>query len=135
MATIKINVFRDAGTWYGARWIDGKYDGCNSLDVSSERDALEAARCLSLACAGERIVVLVQSSNAAPRDLRYNAGTNPMRSCCSLLRRTLPAGWSVAASVRTEQTPSNRTRRSSREKEVYEFWPFVSAVCPPWNNR
>ena len=66
MATIKINVFRDAGTWYGARWIDGEYDGCDSLDVSSERDALEAARCLPLACAGERIVVLVQSSNAAP---------------------------------------------------------------------
>jgi len=24
---IKINMYKDSGTWFGARWIDGEYDG------------------------------------------------------------------------------------------------------------
>lgn len=59
MTTIKINVFRDGSVWFGARWIDGEYDGCDSLEISddaSERDAIEAAANMPLRIDGDRTV-------------------------------------------------------------------------------
>lgn len=47
----QINVYRDGGTWYGARWWDGEYDGCDELgipDSSSEADAFHVARTMVL---------------------------------------------------------------------------------------
>src|SRR5882757_5643332 len=40
---IKINMYKDSGTWFGARWIDGEYDGCDELgcdDSCSDADAI-----------------------------------------------------------------------------------------------
>lgn len=62
MARIQINVYRDGSEWFGARWIDGAYDGCDALPVApdaSEDEALNAARELPLIVAGERDVVRV----------------------------------------------------------------------------
>lgn len=59
MTTIKINVYRDGGEWFGARWIDGEYDGCDSLDIAegaTEAEAIEAARNMPLNVKGERTV-------------------------------------------------------------------------------
>lgn len=56
---IEINVYRADGEWYGARWIDGEYDGCDRLDVEGgapESAALEAARIMPLLAHGDRIV-------------------------------------------------------------------------------
>ncbi len=39
---IKINIYRDNGSWFGARWIGGEYDGCDALDVGAEADEGEA---------------------------------------------------------------------------------------------
>lgn len=66
--TIKINVYRDGSTWFGARWIDGDYDGCDELDVAddaSEEDAFEAARHLPLSVDGERTVARVADIDSA----------------------------------------------------------------------
>ncbi|HET9045068.1 MAG TPA: hypothetical protein VFN70_18060 [Burkholderiales bacterium] len=54
MKTIKINVYRSGGEWFGARWIGGEYDGCDALDASTEEEALEEARTMPLATQGER---------------------------------------------------------------------------------
>lgn len=62
MATIKINVYRDGGTWYGARWIDGEYDGCDEMDLDAdapEAAALEYAESMPLTVAGDRVVARV----------------------------------------------------------------------------
>lgn len=59
MATIKINVYRDGYEWFGARWIDGEYDGCDSLEIddsASDAEALEAAQTMPLTISGERVV-------------------------------------------------------------------------------
>jgi hypothetical protein len=56
---IKINVYRAGGEWFGARWIDGQYDGCDELDVAAdapESVALAYARDMPLAVDGERVV-------------------------------------------------------------------------------
>lgn len=68
MATIKINVFRDGTEWFGARWIDGEYDGCDSLEISndaSDAEAIEAAQNLQLTVPGERNVTRVDDINTA----------------------------------------------------------------------
>ena len=64
--SIKINVFRDGGEWFGARWIDGEYDGCDSLDIAddaTEAEAIEAARTMPLSIDGERTVARVEDAN------------------------------------------------------------------------
>ena len=48
---IKINVYRSAGSWYAARWIDGEYDGCDELgcdDNASEAEAIAHAALMPL---------------------------------------------------------------------------------------
>lgn len=39
---IKINVYEQGGDWFGARWVDGKYDGCDELDLPAGAGAAEA---------------------------------------------------------------------------------------------
>lgn len=39
---IKINVYQINGYWFGARWIDGEYDGCDELDVPAGATAADA---------------------------------------------------------------------------------------------
>jgi hypothetical protein len=59
MSTIKINVYRDGSTWFGSRWIDDEYDGCDDLDVvdgATEAEAIAAAEAMPLLVGGERIV-------------------------------------------------------------------------------
>lgn len=59
MSTIKINIYRDGSTWFGARWIDGEYDGCDSLEVdnsATEAQAIEAAQTMPLTISGDRVV-------------------------------------------------------------------------------
>lgn len=66
---IKINIFRDGGEWFGARWIDGKYDGCDSLGVdddASEDEAREAAMATPLSVDGTRTVACVDDVDGAP---------------------------------------------------------------------
>lgn len=38
------NIYTVDGAWYGARWVDGEYDGCDDLDTDSETEARKAAR-------------------------------------------------------------------------------------------
>lgn len=63
MSSIQINVFRDGSEWFGARWINGEYDGCDSLEISddaSTHEAIERAQTMPLLTAkGERIVAKV----------------------------------------------------------------------------
>ena len=42
MQTIKINVYKAAGEWFGARWIGDEYDGCDPLGIDSEASDAEA---------------------------------------------------------------------------------------------
>lgn len=68
MSTIKINVYRDGSTWFGARWIDDEYDGCDALGISdgvSEQQAIEHARTMPLNTSGERIVTKVEDMDSA----------------------------------------------------------------------
>ena len=61
-APVRINVYRSGGQWFEARWIGDEYDGCDALDVdgdASEAEAMETARTMRLAAAGERTVVRV----------------------------------------------------------------------------
>lgn len=61
-AAIRINVFRDGGEWFGARWIDGEYDGCDALEISGEAstaEAISAAQAMPLLVDGERTVAKV----------------------------------------------------------------------------
>jgi hypothetical protein len=56
---IKINVLRDGGEWFAARWIDGVYDGCDSLEIdddASTDDALTAAEHIPLSVDGPRVI-------------------------------------------------------------------------------
>lgn len=65
---IKINVFRDGTEWFCARWIDGEYDGCDSLEISddaSEVEAIEAAHTMRLTVSGERVISRVDDINSA----------------------------------------------------------------------
>lgn len=39
---IKINVYQSKGEWFGARWIDGEYDGCDGLVLAEGATAAEA---------------------------------------------------------------------------------------------
>jgi hypothetical protein len=67
---IQINIYRAAGTWYGARWIDGEYDGCDALDVAgdaSEDEARRAAETMPLAVSGRRDVRRVDGAPPACR--------------------------------------------------------------------
>lgn len=60
MAQIKINVYRAGGKWFGARWIDGEYDGCDEIDIATDAttiEAIQAASDMPLSVAGERVVV------------------------------------------------------------------------------
>jgi hypothetical protein len=44
---ITVKVFKDGSKWFGARWVDGEYDGCDPLDVDEgapEVEALAAAQ-------------------------------------------------------------------------------------------
>lgn len=57
--TIRINVYRTAGEWYAARWINDEYDGCDELSCdgdASEEEAIECAKTMPLGVAGERTV-------------------------------------------------------------------------------
>ncbi len=61
-APIQINVYRDGGEWFAARWIGGEYDGCDALDLdgdATEAEALGAAREMPLTVDGVRTVTLV----------------------------------------------------------------------------
>ena len=56
---IKINVYRAGDVWFGARWINGEYDGCDELGIPDEsRDvqAIERAHSMPLAVEGARFV-------------------------------------------------------------------------------
>lgn len=60
--TIKINVYRDGGTWYGARWVGEEYDGCDPLDIDDDAPAevaIRAAMDMPLIIEGDRIVAVV----------------------------------------------------------------------------
>jgi hypothetical protein len=57
---IQINIYRSGGEWYGARWIDGEYDGCDELDVPGDASEDEARLC------AETMPLLV----AGPREIR-----------------------------------------------------------------
>lgn len=60
---ILINIYRSDGRWYGARWIDGEYDGCDELVVPGDAtsDAAEsAALAMPLAAEGPRRAVRVR---------------------------------------------------------------------------
>lgn len=60
---ITINIYRTAGAWYGARWIDGEYDGCDELPVegdASEAEARAAALTTPLTASGDRAVTRVR---------------------------------------------------------------------------
>lgn len=49
---IKINIYRAGGEWFGARWIDGEFDGCDELGTApaaSEAAALAYAALMPLA--------------------------------------------------------------------------------------
>ena len=61
-AEIRIHIYRSAGEWFGARWIDGEYDVCDSLDIDDEattEQAIDAAMAMPLAVEGMRSVVRV----------------------------------------------------------------------------
>ena len=61
--TIKINVYRDGRTWYGARWVGDEYDGCDPLDIDDDAPVAEAIRAameMPLIIEGERIVAVVE---------------------------------------------------------------------------
>lgn len=56
---ITINVYRSGGEWFGARWFDREYDGCDPLDCDSDADddeAIECAREMRLSVDGPREV-------------------------------------------------------------------------------
>lgn len=38
-----INIYRSNGDWYGARWIDGEYDGSDLLEAETEAEAYAEA--------------------------------------------------------------------------------------------
>lgn len=59
---IQINIYRSGGVWFGARWIDGEYDGCDELDYegATEAEAMAWARIMPLKAAGERTVTRVE---------------------------------------------------------------------------
>ena len=38
--TVRVNVYKSGGEWFEARWIDGKYDGSDAIDIDC--DASEA---------------------------------------------------------------------------------------------
>lgn len=62
MRTIRINIYRDSGVWFAARWVDGEYDGCDALgcdDNATEGEACEAAMTMPLVVKGERVVCRV----------------------------------------------------------------------------
>ena len=59
---IQINIYRSGGEWFGARWTDGEYDGCDELPCdgdASETEATECARTMPLNVQGERNVTRV----------------------------------------------------------------------------
>lgn len=60
---VKINVYRAGTEWFAARWIDGEYDGCDSLEISddaSDAQAIEAAEALMPKVKGERLIARVE---------------------------------------------------------------------------
>lgn len=59
---IKINIYRDGDYWYGARWIDGEYDGVGELVPANatESEAREYAMTMPLLVTGKRTVVRVE---------------------------------------------------------------------------
>ncbi len=64
---VVINIYRAGGRWFGARWIDGEYDGCDELDVAdgaSEEVALDEARGMPLLVRGERQINRVADRGA-----------------------------------------------------------------------
>jgi hypothetical protein len=70
MGKVEINVYRCGGQWYGAIWIDGVYDSCDSLpcgEEATERQALACAETMPLLAAGARTVRRVD-------DVDYPAG-------------------------------------------------------------
>jgi hypothetical protein len=65
--TIEIYVYRTGGEWFGARWIDGEYDGCDELPCDGEvswDDALACAETMPLVVDGERVVRLRPGSRS-----------------------------------------------------------------------
>ena len=65
---IVINIYREDGRWFGARWINGEFDGCDELDEvedgAPEAVALEAAREMPLLVLGERQINRVADRGA-----------------------------------------------------------------------
>jgi hypothetical protein len=62
MTNIKINVYKAGGEWFGARWIDGEYDGCDELGCdgdASDAEAIAHAESMPLAVSGARVVCRV----------------------------------------------------------------------------
>lgn len=65
--SIEINIYRSAGSWYAARWIDGEYDGCDELDVAgdvTEDEARHEALTMPLLVAGPRLIRRVADGGA-----------------------------------------------------------------------
>jgi hypothetical protein len=60
---IRINIYRAGEAWYGARWVNGEWDGCDELDVpagATEQEAREEALRMPLRTKGERTVTRVE---------------------------------------------------------------------------
>lgn len=78
MSYIEINVYRAVGEWYGARWIDGEYDGCDALEIpddASAEAAVEHALEMPLRCMGERSVRVVEDADDPDPECARCGGT------------------------------------------------------------
>jgi hypothetical protein len=63
---VQVNVFRSEGTWFGALWIDGKYDCCDTLDLTgeaSDEEAVAHAEVMPLRATGPRVVRRVSDTD------------------------------------------------------------------------
>ena len=92
MATITINIYRAAGDWYGAIWIDGVYDSCDTLDCdpnADEQTARAVAEQMPLTALGPRTVVRVEDQWPTPRSARATARQT---EGAGRLRRYAPKG-------------------------------------------
>lgn len=72
VAEIRINVYQSGGEWFGARWIDGEYDGCDALEIdgdASEEEAIAHAESMPLIVQGLRTVERVED-HTPPRPQR-----------------------------------------------------------------
>lgn len=65
LSLIKINVYKSEGKWFGARWIDCEYDGCDALELAddaSDAEAIAHAQLMTLSVQGMRTVLRVSDT-------------------------------------------------------------------------